>query len=164
MKIFTDGSCHPNPGPGSWAWVAYSGPEEVDSASCAVDGTTNNRMELQAILEALRWLDGRPAQLFSDSQYAVKGINTWTAGWKRRGWKRKDKAKGMVPVLNIDLWQAIDAARRPGQTIEWVRGHNGNVGNERADHLALLARRTGTRAHSSDAQESYCMQGQRFWL
>lgn len=137
--IYTDGSCEPNPGPGGWAFVAYEGRQEAAQGSGAAASTTNNRMELQAVLEALWWLDGRPARIFSDSQYAVKGINTWSSAWKRQGWKRKWRGKP-AELLNADLWKAIDAARKPGQLVEWVRGHNGNAGNERADELAGIAR------------------------
>ncbi len=101
-------------------------------------GTTNNRMELLAVIEGLRALSG-PARvdLYSDSQYVVKGLAEWMDGWKRRGWKRpKNK-----PVLNLDLWQELDQAREVHDiTTHWVKGHNEHPENERCDRLAVQAR------------------------
>lgn len=146
IAIYTDGSCEPNPGPGGWAFVAYEGGAGAAQRSGAAASTTNNRMELQAVLEALLWLAGRPATIYSDSQYAVNGIVSWSPAWKRRGWKRRHKRE-LVEIANMDLWQAIDAARVPGQRFVWVRGHAGNRGNEAADLLAGQAR-TLQKCHS----------------
>jgi ribonuclease HI len=143
LTIYTDGSCEPNPGPGGWAFVVYEDGAEVHSASGGCEATTNNRMEMQAVLEAMRWAGDRPAKILSDSQYVVKGVTLWSAGWKRRGWKRMD-GRDLVDVKNVDLWQEIDAARSSGQVFEWVRGHNGTAGNERADDLAGTARWAAT--------------------
>ncbi|MDG4675668.1 ribonuclease HI [Shinella sp. 838] len=142
IHVFADGACEPNPGPGGWAYIVIVDGEEVHSASGAAPSTTNNRMELAAVLAALEWISenaaGRPVALYSDSQYVVKGCNEWRHGWKRKGWRR-----GAAPVLNADLWQAIDAALvdRP-QALTWCKGHSGIRGNVRADKLAGKALET----------------------
>ena len=133
VTIHTDGGCEPNPGPGGWAAVLEldGGVRELSGGSPA---TTNNRMEMQAAIEALKALPQRcKVELFTDSQYLRKGVCEWLQGWKARGWKTAAKA----PVKNVDLWQALDAAQAR-HTIEWrwVRGHAGHEGNERADALA----------------------------
>ena len=133
IEIFTDGACKGNPGPGGWGALLVAGDhrKEIFGGEAA---TTNNRMEMTAVIEALATLK-RPCQivLHTDSQYVLKGITEWLAGWKARGWKTAAKA----PVKNVDLWQALDAAQAKHQ-IEWVwvRGHSGHTGNERADALA----------------------------
>jgi ribonuclease HI len=133
IEIFTDGACKGNPGPGGWGALLVAGDhkKEIFGGDAA---TTNNRMEMTAVIEALATLK-RPCKivLHTDSQYVLKGITEWLAGWKARGWKTAAKA----PVKNIDLWQALDAAQAKHQ-IEWVwvRGHSGHTGNERADALA----------------------------
>lgn len=133
IEIFTDGSCDPNPGPGGWAFAVYRGIEEVHSA-CGGDAlTTNNRMELQALIETLRWLDpARAALIWSDSQYVVNGCLTWRHGWKRRNWTR-----GKAALANADLWDELDALLDARAVdVRWTRGHVGTAGNERADELA----------------------------
>jgi ribonuclease HI len=145
VEIFTDGACKGNPGPGGWgawliaggmdAWIADGRPTTKTKELCGGEpDTTNNRMELQAVIEALNALK-RPCELIvhTDSQYVHKGISEWLAGWKARGWKTASKA----PVKNVDLWQALDEARLR-HTIEWrwVKGHAGHEGNEKADELA----------------------------
>jgi ribonuclease HI len=136
VVIYTDGACKRNPqGPGGWGAVLSSGPhrKELHGGS---SNTTNNRMELTAVIEALNALKG-PSQveLFTDSQYVRKGITEWIHNWKTHGWKTADKK----PVKNSDLWRALDdAARRHRIQWHWVRGHNGTPGNERADALANL--------------------------
>ncbi len=133
IDIYTDGACKGNPGPGGWGALMRSG-EHVKELFGGEAGTTNNRMELKAVIEALNALT-RPCTVVvhTDSQYVQKGISEWIHGWKARGWKTAAKA----PVKNVDLWQALDAAQAR-HTIEWrwVRGHNGHEGNERADALA----------------------------
>jgi ribonuclease HI len=133
VDIFTDGACSGNPGPGGWGAILRIGETEKEIFGGERD-TTNNRMELMAVIEALRVLK-RPvaARVYTDSQYVQKGISEWIHGWKRRGWKTADKQ----PVKNSDLWQALDkeAARHEVEWL-WVRGHAGHVENERADALA----------------------------
>ena len=135
VVIHTDGACSGNPGPGGWAFIlkhAASGKEREGSGAEA--DTTNNRMELMAVIEALRHLK-RPvrARVHTDSQYVQKGITEWIHGWKRRGWKTANKD----PVKNEDLWRELDRLAAQ-HTIEWiwVKGHAGHVENERADVLA----------------------------
>lgn len=133
VEIFTDGACKGNPGPGGWgAWLKTG---EHEKEICGGErNTTNNRMELMAVIEALSALT-RPCSvvLHTDSQYVQKGISEWIHGWKKRGWKTASKE----PVKNADLWQALDVAQARHQVEwRWVRGHSGHVGNERADQLA----------------------------
>ncbi|WP_345250595.1 ribonuclease HI [Pigmentiphaga soli] len=139
--VFCDGACRGNPGgPGGWGAVVRTPAGETELFGGAPD-TTNNRMELTAAIEALRWL-AEPAEVavFTDSQYVVKGMNEWRHGWVRKNWK---------DVKNVELWQALIAeAQRHRATFRWVRGHAGHDGNERADALANEglehARRTGS--------------------
>lgn len=136
VDIYTDGACSGNPGPGGWGALLRSGDKERELSGYA-PATTNNRMELTAVIEALRALK-RPvaARVHTDSQYVQKGISEWIHGWKRRGWKTADRQ----PVKNADLWQALDALT-VGHRIEWlwVRGHAGHTENERVDALARQA-------------------------
>ena len=133
VDIYTDGACKGNPGPGGWgAVLACAGREKELFGGDPL--TTNNRMELMAVIQALGALkQGCRVRLHTDSQYVQKGISEWLAAWKRRGWRTADKK----PVKNIDLWKSLDSAAQ-AHSIEWiwVRGHAGNVGNERADRLA----------------------------
>ncbi|RZI43288.1 ribonuclease HI [Herbaspirillum sp. HC18] len=135
VEIFTDGACKGNPGPGGWGALLISGGHKKELYG-GEPGTTNNRMELRAVIEALSALK-RPCDVVvhTDSQYVQKGISEWIHGWKARGWKTAAKE----PVKNADLWQALDAAQARHQ-IEWrwVKGHAGHDGNERADALANL--------------------------
>ena len=135
VEIFADGACKGNPGRGGWGALLRTG-AHVKEMYGGVPSTTNNRMELTAVIEALAALS-RPCTVVvhTDSQYVQKGISEWIHGWKARGWKTAAKA----PVKNVDLWQALDAAQAR-HTVEWrwVRGHNGHEGNERADALANL--------------------------
>ncbi|MES2298154.1 MAG: ribonuclease HI [Pseudomonadota bacterium] len=133
VEIFTDGACKGNPGTGGWGALLVAGGHEKEIFGGERD-TTNNRMELRAVIEALNLLK-RPCEvvLHTDSQYVQKGISEWIHGWKARGWKTAAKE----PVKNVDLWQALDQAQAQ-HAVEWrwVRGHNGHPGNERADVLA----------------------------
>jgi ribonuclease HI len=133
VRIWTDGACSGNPGPGGWgAILVYGGHERALSGGEAM--TTNNRMELLAAISALDALK-RPCaiELHTDSQYLRQGITEWMTGWKRRGWKTADNK----PVKNQDLWQALDAAvQRHSIDWRWVKGHAGDEMNERADELA----------------------------
>ncbi len=133
VEIFTDGACKGNPGPGGWGALLIAGEAKKEMFGGEL-ATTNNRMELKAVIEALSALS-RPCEvvLYTDSQYVQKGISEWIHGWKARGWKTAAKA----PVKNVDLWQALDAAQaRHRIHWRWVKGHAGHSGNECADALA----------------------------
>ena len=133
VEIWTDGACSGNPGPGGWGALLRSGEHEKELRGGEAL-TTNNRMELQAAIEALNALK-RPSRvaLHTDSQYVKGGITGWIEGWKRNGWKTAAKK----PVKNVELWQALDeACRRHEVAWHWVKGHAGHAENERADELA----------------------------
>ena len=135
VEIYTDGACKGNPGPGGWGVLLRSGSVEKELYG-GESATTNNRMELLAVIRALEALK-RPCHvvLHADSQYVLKGITEWLAGWKAKGWKTASKQ----PVKNVDLWQKLDAlVTDSGHRIDWrwVKGHDGDPGNERADALA----------------------------
>jgi len=136
IEIFCDGACSGNPGPGGFGAILRSG-RTVKEISGSAPDTTNNRMELTAAITALEALK-RPCSvvLTTDSQYLVKGMREWLAGWIRKGWVNSKKE----PVLNRDLWERLDALAKV-HTIDWrwVRGHNGHPENERCDELARLA-------------------------
>jgi ribonuclease HI len=136
VDIYTDGACRGNPGPGGWAAVLMSGGRERE-LSGAESATTNNRMELLAVINALGALKRRvSARVYTDSQYVRLGMTEWLAGWKARGWRTADRK----PVRNQDLWQQLDELAA-GHDVEWhwVKGHSGNPGNERCDALANAA-------------------------
>ena len=135
VEIYTDGACRGNPGPGGWGVLLISGKRRKTLHGGALD-TTNNRMELTAVIEALNALKGKQrVVLHSDSKYVLEGISRWIDGWKNRGWKTAAKK----PVKNQDLWQALDRAReRHVIDWKWVQGHAGDPGNEEADALANL--------------------------
>lgn len=136
VDIYTDGACRGNPGPGGWAALLLAGAHEKE-ISGAENPTTNNRMELMAVIGALEALK-RPSEvrLYTDSQYVRRGITEWLAQWKARDWKTADRK----PVKNQDLWQQLEqAAARHRVEWHWVRGHTGVAGNERADALANAA-------------------------
>ncbi len=135
VVIYTDGACKGNPGPGGWGVLLKAGTTEKELYG-GERQTTNNRMELMAVIQALQALK-RPCAvtLNVDSQYVLKGMTEWLPGWKAKGWRTASKQ----PVKNVDLWQALDVlVNQAGHAIEWrwVRGHDGDVGNERADVLA----------------------------
>ena len=135
VVIYTDGACKGNPGPGGWGAVLTSGNTEKEMFGGEL-GTTNNRMEIMAVIQALAALK-QPCKvtLYLDSEYVRKGITEWIHGWKARGWRTAAKA----PVKNVDLWQRLDAlVSSGGHAIDWrwVKGHAGDPGNERADGLA----------------------------
>lgn len=138
VTIYTDGACKGNPGPGGWgALLQYVNPENELSESELFGGekvTTNNRMELMAVIQALNALKRRcDINLWTDSQYVKNGIEKWIHGWKKNGWKTAAKK----PVVNQDLWQQLDeAVQAHNVKWNWVKGHAGHEGNERADGLA----------------------------
>jgi ribonuclease HI len=136
VEVYTDGACRGNPGPGGWGVLLRSRRRERELLG-AERATTNNRMELTAVIRALEALHRRcVVRVYTDSQYVQKGISQWVRDWKRRGWRTAARQ----PVKNIDLWQRLDALAQ-SHDIEWhwVRGHSGHEGNERADALANLA-------------------------
>jgi ribonuclease HI len=143
QSLYSDGACKGNPGPGGWGAVAYFLDGSVAELGGRDQSTTNNRMEMQAAIEALQFFlnsgQKTPCTLYTDSEYVIKGITSWLKGWKARGWKT---AAGK-PVLNQDLWEKLDeltlAIRQSaGKPLRWeyVKGHSGNVGNDRCDQIA----------------------------
>jgi len=135
IQMFTDGSCLNNPGPGGWAaLLRYNHSEKMFSGS-QVD-TTNNQMELMAVIEGLKALKKScDVEIFTDSKYVMDGFTKWLDGWKKRGWKKSDRK----PVLNKELWVMLDEQAN-GHSINWywVKGHSGHAENERVDQLARL--------------------------
>ncbi|KQU87802.1 ribonuclease H [Variovorax sp. Root318D1] len=135
VVIYTDGACKGNPGPGGWGAWLKSGATEKELFGGELD-TTNNRMELTAVIEGLAALK-RPCKviLYLDSQYVRMGITEWIRGWKAKGWRTSTKQ----PVKNVELWQKLDKLVAEGSHViewRWVKGHSGDPGNERADMLA----------------------------
>lgn len=144
LTIYCDGSCEPNPGSGGWGWVCVENGEEGFGGD---RNTTNNRMELQSVIEVLDYCKknhpGRVVRIFSDSQYAVRGCSEWMHGWKKKGW-----TKSGGELKNVDLWKLLDAALiEVTAVLEWVKGHSKNKWNQRADELAEM----GSRSLSSPA-------------
>ena len=133
LEIFTDGACKGNPGPGGWGALLRMGRHEKELSGSEAE-TTNNRMELTAVIKALGALtEPCEVQLYSDSKYVIEGITKWSDGWVKRGWKTAAKK----PVLNDDLWrELIDLAASHDVTWHWVKAHNGHPENERVDQLA----------------------------
>jgi ribonuclease HI len=143
VELYCDGACLGNPGPGGWAFLLRlrtpGGLREKEGAGAEAE-TTNNRMELSGAIRGLESLT-KPCEvdLYCDSQYVVKGIQSWLAGWKRAGWRKADKQ----PVMNADLWQELDQQLQKHRVeARWVRGHAGHPENERVDELASQAART----------------------
>jgi ribonuclease HI len=133
VEIYADGACKGNPGPGGWGVLLRAGGREKEMFGGEAQ-TTNNRMELTAVIEGLRSLKERSSvRVYTDSQYVQKGISEWIHNWKRRGWLTADKK----PVKNVDLWKVLDELAQ-GHAVEWhwVKGHAGHPENERADALA----------------------------
>jgi ribonuclease HI len=136
ITIYTDGACSGNPGPGGWGAILMSGQHRKE-LNGGEEHTTNNRMEIMAVIQALDALK-KPSEvvLWTDSQYVRNGITAWIHSWKRNGWKTADKK----PVKNAELWQQLDAARaRHKIEWKWLKGHAGHPENERADELARAA-------------------------
>jgi ribonuclease HI len=141
VVLFTDGACRGNPGPGGWAYILRhpaTGVEKEQSGGAR--DTTNNRMELQAVIEGLGALNRRSAvEVVTDSVYVAKGALEWLPGWKANGWRRREKNR-WVPVKNVELWQALDALlARHDVRFTNIAGHSGHVENERCDELAVAA-------------------------
>lgn len=146
--LFSDGACRGNPGPGAWGVLAQDKNGDVILESNGLEvTTTNNQMELEGAIQALKWLNeymeesgispSVPVYLFSDSKYVIEGLNSWIDGWKKRGWKKADKKE----PENLDYWQRLDAARSSYQNLIclWVKGHAGHPQNEHCDKMANLA-------------------------
>jgi ribonuclease HI len=148
LVIFCDGACEPNPGAGGWGFVVYRDGVEIHSECGGDPVSTNNIMEMTGALMALQWIAScdqsqDSPRLLCDSQYVVKGCNEWRHGWKAKGWRRggpKAKDKNSV-IANLDLWKELDEALTATPIkLEWVKGHAGTLGNERADELADMGR------------------------
>jgi len=141
VSLFTDGACSGNPGPGGWAFILRCQRTEKElERSDGVPETTNNQMELMAVIRGLEALK-EPCEvtLFADSSYVLQGMQSWMVGWKSRGWKRKDGSK-LVPVKNVELWMQLDKLmQRHRIEFEHVKGHSGHLENERCDELAVTA-------------------------
>ena len=141
VHLYTDGGCSGNPGPGGWAFLMRhpASGKELESSG-GVRETTNNRMELTAVVEGLAVLK-RPSEveLFTDSVYVGKGMSEWMPKWKANGWRRKEKGK-WAEVKNVDLWQKLDALLAD-HTVKYTRvaGHSGHKENDRVDELAVAA-------------------------
>lgn len=152
VEIFTDGACKGNPGPGGWGALLRMGSHEKELSGSDPD-TTNNRMEMTAIVRGLNALiEPCEIDLYSDSKYVLDGMTKWIEGWQRRGWKTASKK----PVRNEDLWhELIDAAKRHSITWHWVKGHNGHVENERVDQLA------SAEAERAQARSCVCRPAQK---
>ncbi|HOO82431.1 MAG TPA: ribonuclease HI [Alphaproteobacteria bacterium] len=134
VEIYTDGACSGNPGPGGWGAVMRWNGHEKELCGGEAE-TTNNRMEMMAVIQALKAIKGHPKiEIYTDSKYVMQGITEWLDGWKARGWK----TAGKKPVKNVDLWQRMDElVSRHDVTFHWVKGHDGHPENERADSLAV---------------------------
>lgn len=136
VEIFTDGACSGNPGPGGYGALLRFGSVEKEISGCDMS-TTNNRMEMMAVIEALRQLKGKQrVRVVTDSNYVVKGITQWIHGWLKKNWVNSQKK----PVLNRDLWEIIwELDNRHDIEWKWIKGHNGHAENERCDQLARKA-------------------------
>lgn len=134
VEIYTDGACSGNPGPGGWGvLMRWNGHEK--ELNGGEEETTNNRMEMVAVIKALEAIKGNPKiELYTDSKYVMQGITEWLEGWKAKGWK----TAGKKPVKNVDLWQEMDVlVAQHDISFHWVKGHDGHPENERADSLAV---------------------------
>ena len=141
VMLYTDGGCSGNPGPGGWAFVLQHIPTGKEMEQNGAEKlTTNNKMEMTAVIEGLKQLKRRTRVcVVTDSNYIKQGITTWIINWKKNNWMRKEGTK-FVPVKNVDLWKAMDAlVAQNDVTFEWVRGHAGHPENERCDELAVSA-------------------------
>ncbi|MEO1618927.1 MAG: ribonuclease HI [Planctomycetota bacterium] len=137
VALYTDGACSGNPGPGGWAFIlrCLSSGKELER-SAGEPQTTNNKMELQAVIEGLKALkEPCKVTLYADSSYVLQGMKTWIKGWKARGWRRKEG-----PVKNVDQWKELDGLMQKHTiAFEHVKGHSGHLENERCDQLAVAA-------------------------
>lgn len=139
--VYTDGACEPNPGRGGWAFVVYESGTEIHSESGGLSRSTNNIMEMTAVLRALEWLRNNgyssDVTIYSDSQYVVKGCMLWRHSWRKKNWHRSSGGE----VANVDLWKELSSVLDKMKVrIEWCKGHAGIIGNERADELSVEGR------------------------
>ena len=144
VELYTDGACSGNPGPGGWAYILkHKASDSEKEANGGDRDTTNNRMELMAVIQGLEALSrSSRVDLYSDSQYVLNGLKSWMASWKKRGWKTASKQ----PVKNRDLWMRLDELMATHTlSFHWIRGHNDHPENERADRLAVAARDAAAR-------------------
>lgn len=142
IKVYTDGACKGNPGDGGWGALIINGSENKELYG-GDKNTTNNRMELMAVIMAIESIEMiQDVTIFTDSTYVQKGISEWIINWKRNGWKSSNKQ----PVKNQDLWVRLDNLNSEQITWQWVKGHSGHIENDRADYLANLG------VHSSSQQ------------
>ncbi len=140
IELYTDGACSGNPGPGGWAYILkHPASGTIRERSGGNPDTTNNRMELTAVIEGLQGIKRESnVEIHSDSQYVLKGLSEWMDGWKANGWKRGKKKRD--PVKNVELWKQLDKLREIHiLTFHWIRGHTGHPENERCDELAVQA-------------------------
>lgn len=138
VELYTDGACSGNPGPGGWAYILrHPASGKTREEAGGEKDTTNNRMEMTAVIQGLTALSRRSrVDLYSDSKYVLDGLKDWLPGWKRRGWKTADKK----PVKNQDLWMALDAlAQQHDVAFHWIKGHNEHPENEKCDRMAVEA-------------------------
>jgi ribonuclease HI len=143
VLLFTDGACSGNPGPGGWACILkHPKTGKVKEASGFERETTNNRMELMAVIQGLSLLHRTTyVEVLTDSEYVRKGMQDWMAGWKKNGWKRREKGK-LLPIKNADLWQQLDELKAKHEVkLTRVAGHSGHPENDRCDELAVAAYR-----------------------
>ena len=141
VQLFTDGACSGNPGPGGWAYILkHPASGKVVEASGGESGSTNNRMELQAVISGLEALKKRTdVEIITDSQYVAKGCQEWLRGWKKNNWRRRE-GKQLKPLKNEEQWRKLDELLAKHQVrFTVVRGHSGHVENERCDELAVAA-------------------------
>jgi ribonuclease HI len=147
VMLYTDGACSGNPGPGGWAYILrHPGSGKEREASGGERATTNNRMELGAVIEGLAALS-KPSvvDLYSDSRYVLDGLKSWIHSWKKNGWRTSSKQ----PVKNQDLWQRLDELRATHEiNFHWIKGHNEHPENERCDQLAVEAARRAAAGES----------------
>ena len=137
LQIYSDGACSGNPGPGGYAAIILDGDNEIVLRGSS-NPTTNNRMELTAFIESIKYVKENHSnvdvEFFSDSKYLIDGVEKWMTNWKRRGWKAADKK----PVKNLEMWQEIDELTKHVRIkFVWVKGHDGNQYNEMADEIAV---------------------------
>lgn len=162
VMIYTDGACSPNPGPGGWGAIhIFDGRPAVEISGFGGE-TTNNRMELTAVVQALSTLKrSHRVTLYTDSQYVKNGITSWIKKWQKNNWQTADRK----PVKNVDLWQTLlDESNRHEVSWKWIRGHTADKWNERADELAVSARKTGSKITADPQTEQRVEQGDRIHL